>query len=120
MKHKQPSSPRRRSSGGSLMLGLLLGAAAGTAAGLLLAPQAGHETRQKLLGKFRQTQGRAGQVASEGSGQAQDWAGGLRATLSSKLALMRQAIEAGKRAAQEKHQQLNKMDHKGVHEVQHG
>ena len=50
---------KRRFSAGSFFLGLLFGAAAGTAAGLLLAPASGEQTRAKLQSQMKQGQSQA-------------------------------------------------------------
>lgn len=101
---------KRRFSGSSFFWGLLLGAAAGAAAGLLLAPKPGAELLGELKAKVSNTQGQAGKVADEGSTQLKTRAGDLGTIISAKLALVKQAFEAGKQAARAKHQQLSKLE----------
>lgn len=100
----------RRFSFGSFVLGVLVGAAAGAAAGLLLAPKAGAESLRELKDKFQQQQGSAGKLSEEGSQQVKTWVEDTRQGFGAKIALARQAFEAGKQAAIEKHQQLNTAD----------
>ncbi|HEY9839098.1 MAG TPA: hypothetical protein V6D23_01485 [Candidatus Obscuribacterales bacterium] len=104
------SASRRRFSLGSFALGLLLGAAAGAATALLLAPAAGAETRAQIKAKVSVGQGHAGKIADEGSAQIKSYAGDFGSLLGAKLALLRQAFEAGKQAAMSKHQQLSKLE----------
>lgn len=106
-----PASPaRRRFSFGSFMLGLLLGAAAGGATALLLAPASGTELRSQLKSRVSAGQGQAGKIADEGSAQIKSLGSSLGTTIGAKLALLRQAFEAGKRAAMSKHQQLETLE----------
>lgn len=110
----ETSERRRRFSFGSFALGLLLGAAAGGTAALLLAPASGHELRSQLKAKVSNGQGQARKIADEGSTQIKGMSGSLGTTLGAKLALLRQAFEAGKQAARSKHQQLE------TQEAEHG
>ena len=66
---------KRRFSAGSFALGLLLGAAAGAAAGLLLAPASGTDTLAGLKAKLSSGQDQAGKLASEGSAQVKSMGG---------------------------------------------
>lgn len=97
----------RRFSLGSFVIGVLVGAAAGAVAGLLLAPKAGAETLNELKGKLQQQQGHADKLSEEGGQQVKAWVEEARSGLGTKIALAKQAFEAGKQAAVEKHQQLN-------------
>lgn len=98
---------KSRFSLGSFVVGVLVGAAAGAVAGLLLAPKAGAETLSELKGKLQQQQGNADKFSEEGSQQVKAWVEDTRSGLGAKIALAKQAFEAGKQAAVEKHQQLN-------------
>ncbi len=109
MSNESLKSPRR-CSGRSFVMGLLLGAAAGAAAGLLLAPKPGSELLGELKSKVNKTHGQAGKVADEGSTQIKASAGDLGTLINAKLALLKQAFEAGRQAARAKHQQLNKLE----------
>lgn len=122
MNNKHSDSPaRRRFSFGSFVLGLLLGAAAGGATALLLAPAAGTEIRAQLKARVSASQEQAGKMADEGSVQIKSMGGNLGSLLGSKLALLRQAFEAGKQAARNKHQQLQKFEsNEAVQVVSHG
>jgi gas vesicle protein len=54
------------SSAGSVLVGFALGAIAGAAVALLMAPASGEETRRKLAAKAREGRDRAEQYAREG------------------------------------------------------
>lgn len=57
--------------GGSFILGFLIGAMAGAAAALLLAPQSGEETRRVIGEKSNELAGEATRVAGDAKMQAQ-------------------------------------------------
>lgn len=122
MNTENPDRPsRRRFSFGSFVLGLLLGAAAGGATALLLAPASGTEMRSQLKARVSTGQGQAGKLADEGSAQIKSMGGNFGSLIGAKLALLRQAFEAGKQAARSKHQQLQKLENAGsVQEAAHG
>lgn len=120
MSNHSPNSPRRFSAG-SFCLGLLLGAAAGAAAGLLLAPAAGSETLNQIKDRLGAGQGQASKVAGESSARIKTQGADFGTMLSAKLALLRQAFEAGKQAAQSKHMQLSQLESiEAAREAKHG
>jgi len=103
---KPASSPKYRCSGRSFLLGLLLGGALG----LLLAPQAGAATRKQLLKRVQQQQTQQARLSHEGSQQVKGLVQETRSLLLAKLDLLKQALAAGKQAAQVKHQQLSQAE----------
>jgi len=64
--------------GGEFFAGFLIGALAGAAAALLLAPGSGQETRQQIQEKGIELKKRAEQLAEEAKSQAQQAAEGVR------------------------------------------
>lgn len=99
--------------------GLLLGAAAGTAAGLLLAPSSGSDTLAKIKSKVTKTHDQAEKVMDQGSTQIKTQSSDLLSLISAKLALVRQAFVAGKQAALAKHEQLSQLEDSQL-EARHG
>ncbi len=105
-------SKKRRFSAGSFFLGLLFGAAAGAAAGLLLAPASGDTTRANLQNKVKKSQGQAQASVN----QVKTWSEEGKTGISAKIQLLKQALNAGKQAAAEKHQQLTQIENIGQQE----
>lgn len=97
---------------GSFFLGLLFGAAAGTAAGLLLAPASGETTRAGLQSKLKKSQGQA-QASVD---QVKDWSEENKTGFAAKIQLLKQALNAGKAAAAKKHEQLTSIENIGQQE----
>lgn len=64
--------------GGEFFAGFLIGALAGAAAALLLAPSSGKETRQQIQDKGIELKKRAEQLAEEARAQAQQTAEEMR------------------------------------------
>ena len=121
MSNESHNPSPRRFSAGSFFLGLLLGAAAGAAAGLLLAPKTGSELQDELKSRFSKTQDQANKVADEGSAQFKTRSSDLGMTIGAKLALLRQAFEAGKQAARARHKQLSQLETiEAAREAAHG
>ena len=58
--------------GSNLLFAFLTGASIGAAAGLLLAPRTGKESREQLRGYFQKTRERMENVAREGAGMARE------------------------------------------------
>ncbi len=118
---KIESKPEKRGfSFGSFLIGLLLGATAGAAVGLLIAPKSGNETREALKNKLQQGRQQAHKATGESASQIQGLANDGKASLGAKLGLIRQAFEAGKQAAKEKHQQLNTIEEIGKKDFPNG
>jgi gas vesicle protein len=78
----------------SMALGFMIGVTAGLAAGVLLAPKSGKETREQIAQKTREGYDRAQSVTKQTVGQAKDKA-------SSVANKTRAAVREGKRAARE-------------------
>lgn len=118
---KIESKPAKRGfSFGSFLIGLLLGASAGAAVGLLIAPKSGNETREALKNRLQQGRQQANKASGESASQLHSLASDGKASLGSKLGLIRQAFEAGKQAAKEKHKQLNTIEEIGRKDFPNG
>jgi gas vesicle protein len=76
-------------SGGTIFMAFVLGAIAGAATALLLAPQSGEETRHLLADKAREGKDKASEAAAKG-----------REFLHHQAETLNQAIERGKEAYQ--------------------
>ena len=110
MSNESPSASSQRFSPGSFFLGLVLGAVAGAAAGLLLAPKSGAETLGLIQDRLGMAQGQASKVAGESSAKIKTHSDDFGTLVGAKLALLRQAFEAGKQAARNKHRQLSQIE----------
>ena len=92
--------------GGEFFAGLLIGAILGAGAALLMAPQSGEQTRQKLQERSVELKDKA----VDASSQARDRADGLRERgriiLDEQKVKIEQAIEEGKAAAAKKRGEL--------------
>ena len=100
------TTKKSRFSASSFFLGLLFGAAAGAAAGLLLAPASGDTTRATLQTKMKKSQGQA-QASVD---QVKDWSEENKTGFAAKIQLVKQALNAGKEAAAKKHEQLTSIE----------
>ena len=107
---------KRRFSAGSFFLGLLFGAAAGTAAGLLLAPASGEQTRAKLQSQMKRGQSQATDTVDS----IKEWSEDRQSGLGAKFQLLKQAFQAGKKAAVQKHEQLTTIENIGDQETHNG
>ena len=90
----------------NFLLGMLLGGIAGAAAALLLAPQSGVETRQRMKQKASQTRDRASDMVGSVKESAEKATGSGWEFIETKKAQIRQAIEAGREAAARKRAEL--------------
>lgn len=108
-------SKKRRCSASSFFLGLLFGAAAGAAVGLLLAPASGEETRSRLQARMKQGQNQATDTVDS----IKEWSEDRQSGLGAKLQRLKRAFTAGKKAALQKHQQLSTIENIGT-ETNHG
>ena len=100
----------RGSSSAAVVLALLSGAALGAVAALLLAPQAGHESREQLRGYARRAEdnlrdlaGRAGEAVEEVVEEGKEF-------VDSKKAVLREAFEAGREAMRHERDRLRGED----------
>lgn len=114
---KQTSPPSRACRSGSFWLGLCCGAAIGAGAALLVAPQSGQHTRQKILKQIQQQRQHTQQLSQNGGQQAQQMFSTLQQQVRSKWLLFKEALLAGKKAAQETHAILEQSEPK---ELNHG
>ena len=105
------------SRGWEFLTGFLLGAVAGAAAALLLAPQSGEETRQQIREGGIELQSRTGDLTEAGRKRAEELAAQARARAEeaghrSRLALdeqrsrLQETVEEGKEAAGKKRDEL--------------
>ncbi|MBR9989940.1 MAG: YtxH domain-containing protein [Gemmatimonadetes bacterium] len=93
----------RRSGGfGSLVLGAMLGAAAG----LLLAPRSGRDTRDELRAGALRIRDRAEDAVRGVTESVQDTIGGVRGEVEDRVDAARDAFEAGRRAARETRREM--------------
>jgi gas vesicle protein len=88
-----------RSSGWELLGGLAIGAAGGFLVGLMVAPRAGNDTVNDLGD-------RANDVLENLRGNTESLLTSTRAAIEEKLALLNDAVEAGRRAAEYKRAEL--------------
>jgi gas vesicle protein len=79
----------------------LLGAVAGAAAALLLAPRSGRETLDALADKGTELAQKARDLASDAQGRAGEWIDKSREMLDEKTRRLRSAVEAGTQAMRE-------------------
>ena len=98
----------QRSGGGSLELltGLVLGAMGGFIVGLIAAPQAGNKTREQMSETVADFRVRANEVLENVRGNTESLLTSTRATIDEKLNLLNEALEAGKKAAAYKREEL--------------
>ena len=83
-------------------LGAILGGFIGTVIGMLLAPKAGVETRAELNDSLNTFQDKMGKILEEARMNSEDLLKTTRSTLEEKIAVLMDAVEAGKRAAGDK------------------
>jgi gas vesicle protein len=79
----------------------LLGAAAGAAVALLLAPRSGRETREALSGKSTELAQKARDLATDAQGRAGEWIDRGREVFEEQTQRLRTAFEAGAQAMRE-------------------
>ncbi|PIQ28228.1 gas vesicle protein [bacterium (Candidatus Blackallbacteria) CG17_big_fil_post_rev_8_21_14_2_50_48_46] len=106
MSRAKTGKSRRKGRFFPFLIGFLLGAAAGGAVGLLLAPRSGAESRHLLSENLNQRREGASKVVNETRHQAQKNSGDLLSQVQERWSLLLGALQAGKQAAREKHQEL--------------
>jgi gas vesicle protein len=84
-----------RSSGFDVLGGLVIGGLLGFVAGLLLAPEPGQRTREKLSGQLADLRD-----------NSEDLLGTARTTFGDKLGRLGEAFEAGRKAAETKREEI--------------
>ncbi len=97
-----------RYSAGSLILGFFIGGVVGAGVALLLAPQSGKETRQKIKELAEDAKGKAAEYAGKVKGQVTSTVGKGKEILEEKKSLVTAAVEAGKEAYQKEKEKLVK------------
>lgn len=97
----------RRSASGLEVLGaLMIGAVGGFALGMLLAPQSGSRTREQLAENLGDVSLRASELAENVRGNTESLINTTRTTIEEKLSLLNEAVEAGRKAAAYKREEL--------------
>jgi gas vesicle protein len=97
-----------RYSAGSLILGFFIGGLVGAGVALLLAPQPGAETRQKIKELADEAKEKAAQYAEEVKSKVTSTVGKGKEILEEKKSLVTTAVEAGKEAYQKEKEKLVK------------
>jgi gas vesicle protein len=91
----------KRSDAAGYLGWFLLGAAAGAATALLLAPRSGRETLDVLAEKGTEFAHKARDLATDAQGRAGEWIDKSREVLDEKTQRLRSAVEAGTQAMRE-------------------
>ena len=97
-------------SAGSLILAFFVGGLVGAGVALLLAPQAGKETREKIKKLTEDAKEKADQYAEEVKGKVTSTVEKGKEVVGEKKSLVTAAIEAGKEAYQKEKERLVKGD----------
>jgi gas vesicle protein len=97
-----------RYSAGSLILGFFIGGLVGAGLGLLLAPEPGRETRQKIKGLAEDAKEKAVEYAEKVKGEVTSTVGKGKEILEEKKSLVTAAVEAGKEAYQKEKEKVAK------------
>jgi gas vesicle protein len=98
----------RSQNGGSLILAFFLGGLVGAGVALLLAPQAGSETRKKIKELAEEAKEKAAGYAEEVKGKVTSSVGKGKEIFEQKKSLVTTAIEAGKEAYEKEKEKLAK------------
>jgi gas vesicle protein len=93
------------SSSAAVLLGFLSGAALGAVAALLLAPRAGHESRDMLRGYAKRAEDRLRDLVGEAGHQIEEAVEQGRDYLESKKSVLREAFDAGREAMRREREQ---------------
>jgi gas vesicle protein len=96
----------RGQNGGSLILAFFLGGLVGAGVALLLAPQAGRETRQRIRELAEEAKEKAAGYAEEVKGKVTSAVGKGKEIFEQKKSLVNTAIEAGKEAYEKEKEKL--------------
>lgn len=96
----------RRTSGLEVLGGLVLGAAVGFVAGMILAPQSGGRTRDQLGENLSDLRLRTNELVDNLKGNSESLLTSTRSTIEEKLTLLNDAVEAGRKAAAYKREEL--------------
>lgn len=96
----------RRTSGLEVLGGLVIGAALGFFAGMVLAPQSGGRTREDLNENLSDLRLRTNEMMDNLKGNTESLISSTRSTIEEKLTLLNEAVEAGRKAAAYKRDEL--------------
>ncbi|HBN08601.1 MAG TPA: hypothetical protein DD435_08115 [Cyanobacteria bacterium UBA8530] len=97
-----------KGSGFELLSGLLVGGITGFVLGLLVAPQPGQRTREQIGGQLSEMKLSSNEMAENVRGNTENLITATRASIEEKLNRLHEAIEAGKKAAECKKEELVK------------
>jgi gas vesicle protein len=97
-----------RSNGWELLGGLAIGAVGGFLVGLMVAPKAGLDTRESLGSSLGSVSDRTNDYLESLRGNTETLLNSTRAAIEEKLALLNDAVVAGRRAAEYKRAELIK------------
>ncbi|MBM3275784.1 MAG: YtxH domain-containing protein [Candidatus Sericytochromatia bacterium] len=89
-----------------LLTGLIVGALGGFAVGMLMAPQTGTRTREQLNDQISDLRVRTNEMLEHVRGNTESLLASTRTTIEEKLNLLSDAMEAGKKAAAYKREEL--------------
>ncbi|MBI5025236.1 MAG: YtxH domain-containing protein [Nitrospirae bacterium] len=101
-------SEERGFSTGSVFLAFLIGGAVGAGLALLMAPQSGRETRQKIRELTEDVRERAADYAHQVKGKVESTVEKGRGYVDEKKSLISTAVEAGKEAYEKEKEKLSK------------
>ncbi len=93
---------------GSLILGFFIGGVVGAGVALLLAPQSGRETRQKIKELAEDTKEKAAQYAEQAKGKVTSTGEKAKEIFEEKKSLVTAAVGAGKEAYEKEKERLVK------------
>ncbi len=89
-----------------LLAGLIVGALGGFAVGMLMAPQSGTRTREQLNDQMADLKVRTNEMLENVRGNTESLLASTRHTIEEKLQVLNEAMEAGKKAAAYKREEL--------------
>lgn len=105
---------RGSASGPEILGGFVLGAVGGFLMGLLYAPQAGSRTREQVQENLGDLALRANEMAENFKGNTESLISTTRTTIEEKLNLLNEAVEAGRKAAAYKREELIEGEEPGI------
>lgn len=95
-----------RSAGWELMGGLAIGALGGFLLGMMVAPKAGADTRERLGDSVQDIRDRTNDLLENVRGNTESLLNSTRQAIEEKMALLNDAVEAGRKAADYKRAEL--------------
>ncbi len=94
------------SGGWALLGGLVIGAVGGFLVGVMVAPKAGEESRERLGDSILDIRERTTDIIENLRGNTETLLNSTRAAIEEKMALLNEAVEAGRKAAEYKRAEL--------------